>query len=149
MQFILWHFGVGDSVGDWVGDAVGDWVGDWVGDAVGDWVGDSVGDAVGDWVGSSVGDAVGDSVGDSVGDAVGDAVGDWVGAFVITQLAGRPGVPPNPVYPASHAQSQELATLWIFPHVVWCALAIVGVQGSHVPADSPPHSKRNCPTWQF
>jgi len=52
MQFILWHFGVGDSVGDWVGDAVG----------------------------------------------------DWVGAFVITQLAGRPGVPPNPVYPASHAQ---------------------------------------------
>jgi len=125
MQFILWHFGVGDSVGDWVGDAVGDWVGDWVGDAVGDWVGDSV------------------------GDAVGDAVGDWVGAFVITQLAGRPGVPPNPVYPASHAQSQELATLWIFPHVVWCALAIVGVQGSHVPADSPPHSKRNCPTLQF
>jgi hypothetical protein len=133
MQFITWHFGVGDSVGDIVGDVVGDIVGFFVGDVVGD----------------IVGDVVGFFVGDVVGFWVGEVVGEVVGAFVITHLAGRFGVPPNPSYPALHDQSQDSLTLCVFPHVVWCALEIGVAQASHEPAWSPWQLKRNSPTLQY
>jgi hypothetical protein len=80
---------------------------------------------------------------------VGDVVGDVVGAFVILHTAGRPVEPPNPSYPASHAQSQESLTPCVCPQVVWCAWRITGEQGSHVPELLNWQLKRKCPTLQF
>ena len=83
---VLFSIGVGDVLGDWIGEAVEGDVGVLIADGDGAEFGDAVGDATGfglaDGDGVLDGDAIADGVGDAVGDGVGDFINDGFGARV-------------------------------------------------------------------